>query len=98
MSALRLYTKRTGASFILIQQSSRSRCPECDGLGVIEYFDEDKIINPQLSLLGGAVRGWDRRNDHYTDTIKSLAQHYGFDAEQKFRITQTFGEKRDTLR
>ena len=59
-------------------------CPECDGLGVIEYFDEDKIVNPALSLLGGAVRGWDRRNEHYADTIKSLAKHYGFDAEQKF--------------
>ena len=59
-------------------------CPECDGLGVIEYFDEDKIVNPKLSLLGGAIRGWDRRNEHYADTIKSLAKHYGFDAEQKF--------------
>ncbi len=59
-------------------------CPECDGLGVIEYFDEDKIVNPELSLLGGAIRGWDRRNEHYADTIKSLAKHYGFDAEQKF--------------
>ena len=59
-------------------------CPECDGLGVIEYFDEDKIVNPQLSLLGGAIRGWDRRNEHYADTIESLAKHYGFDAEQKF--------------
>ncbi len=59
-------------------------CPECDGLGVIQYFDEDKIVNPELSLLGGAIRGWDHRNEHYADTIKSLAQHYGFDAEQKF--------------
>ena len=59
-------------------------CPECDGLGVIQYFDEDKIVNPKLSLLGGAIRGWDRRNEHYVDTITSLAKHYGFDAEQKF--------------
>ena len=59
-------------------------CPECEGLGVIEYFDEDKIVNPALSLMGGAVRGWDRRNEHYADTIKSLAKHYGFDPEKKF--------------
>ena len=59
-------------------------CPECDGLGVIEYFDEAKIVNPELSLLGGAVRGWDRRNDYYADTVQSLAEHYGFDPQQKF--------------
>ena len=59
-------------------------CSECDGLGVIEYFDEKKIINPNISLLGGAIHGWDRRNDHYVDTIKSLAKHYDFDPEQKF--------------
>ena len=53
-------------------------------MGVIQYFDEDKIVNPDLSLLGGAIRGWDHRNEHYVDTIKSLAKHYGFDAEQKF--------------
>ena len=59
-------------------------CSECDGLGVIEYFDEKKIVNPNISLLGGAIRGWDRRNDYYIETIKSLAKHYGFDIEQKF--------------
>ncbi|MBC6413823.1 MAG: excinuclease ABC subunit UvrA [Chromatiales bacterium] len=59
-------------------------CSECDGLGVIEYFDEEKIVNPNISLLGGAIRGWDRRNDYYIETIKSLAKHYGFDVEQKF--------------
>ena len=59
-------------------------CAECDGLGVIEYFDEKKIVNPNISLLGGAIQGWDRRNDYYVDTIKSLAKHYDFDPEQKF--------------
>ena len=79
-------------------------CPECDGLGVIQYFDEDKIVNPELSLLGGAIRGWDHRNEHYADTIKSLAQHYGFDAEQKFsslkhslRETILYGDKKQKI-
>ena len=59
-------------------------CTTCDGLGILEYFDEKKIVMPELSLLGGAVRGWDRRNEQYCDLVMSLAQHYKFDAEEPF--------------
>ncbi|TLZ21071.1 MAG: excinuclease ABC subunit UvrA [Gammaproteobacteria bacterium] len=57
-------------------------CPSCDGLGVQEFFDPQRVVlHPHLSLAGGAVRGWDRRNDHYFHLIQSLAKHYGFDIE-----------------
>jgi excinuclease ABC subunit A len=57
-------------------------CPHCDGLGVEEFFDPQRVVlHPHLSLAGGAVRGWDRRNDHYFQLIHSLARHYGFDVE-----------------
>jgi excinuclease ABC subunit A len=57
-------------------------CPSCDGLGVQEFFDPQRVVgHPHLSLAGGAVRGWDRRNDHYFQLIQSLARHYGFDIE-----------------
>src|SRR5437660_7259054 len=57
-------------------------CPSCDGLGVQEFFDPLRVVlHPHLSLAGGAVRGWDRRNDHYFHLIQSLAKHYGFDIE-----------------
>jgi excinuclease ABC subunit A len=57
-------------------------CPVCDGLGVEEFFDPQRVVlHPHLSLAGGAVRGWDRRNDHYFHLIQSLARHYGFDIE-----------------
>src|SRR5579872_933173 len=57
-------------------------CPHCDGLGVEEFFDPQRVVlHPHLSLAGGAVRGWDRRNDHYFQLIQSLARHYGFDVE-----------------
>lgn len=57
-------------------------CPACDGLGSKEFFDPHRVIvNPDLSLAGGAVRGWDRRNAHYFQLIQSLAKHYGFDIE-----------------
>ena len=60
-------------------------CPTCDGLGTQEFFDPDKIVaNPHLSLAGGAVRGWDRRNAYYFQLIQSLARHARFDIEAPF--------------
>jgi excinuclease ABC subunit A len=57
-------------------------CPSCDGLGLQEFFDPQRVVlHPHLSLAGGAVRGWDRRNEHYFHLIQSLARHYGFDIE-----------------
>jgi excinuclease ABC subunit A len=58
-------------------------CPTCDGLGTQEFFDPHRVVvNPDLSLASGAVRGWDRRNAHYFQLIQSLARHYKFDIEQ----------------
>jgi len=60
-------------------------CPGCDGLGVAQFFDPDRVVtNPQVSLAGGAVRGWDRRNAYYFQIIKALSSHYGFDIETPF--------------
>ena len=60
-------------------------CPSCDGLGVRQFFDPERIIpNPDLSLAGGAVRGWDRRNVYYFQLLQSLAKHYRFDEETPF--------------
>jgi excinuclease ABC subunit A len=60
-------------------------CPTCDGLGTQDFFDPAKIVgNPHLSLAGGAVRGWDRRNAYYFQLIQSLARHTKFDIEAPF--------------
>ncbi|ATN73781.1 excinuclease ABC subunit UvrA [Coxiella burnetii] len=57
-------------------------CPSCDGLGVQQYFDPEKIIhNEKASLANGAIRGWDRRNLYYYQLLSSLAKHFGFDME-----------------
>ena len=57
-------------------------CPACDGLGCQEFFDRERVVShPHLSLAGGAIRGWDRRNAYYFQLIQSLAQHYDFDIE-----------------
>ncbi|TDJ31426.1 MAG: excinuclease ABC subunit UvrA [Gammaproteobacteria bacterium] len=61
-------------------------CPDCDGLGVRQFFDPDRVVaHSELSLAGGAVRGWDRRNVYYFQLIRSLARHYGFDIEIPFQ-------------
>lgn len=60
-------------------------CPTCDGLGVQQYFDPDRVVqNADLSLAGGAIKGWDRRNFYYFQMLKSLAEHYDFDIEAPF--------------
>jgi excinuclease ABC subunit A len=60
-------------------------CPKCDGLGAISFFDPKRVVaHPQLSLAGGAIRGWDRRNQFYFQMLTSLAAHFGFDVEVPF--------------
>ncbi|MGD8574261.1 MAG: excinuclease ABC subunit UvrA, partial [Gammaproteobacteria bacterium] len=60
-------------------------CTSCDGLGVKQFFDPERVVaHPHLSLAGGAVRGWDRRNAYYFQLIQSLAEHYGFDIDTPF--------------
>jgi excinuclease ABC subunit A len=57
-------------------------CPACDGLGCKEFFDRERVVgHPHLSLAGGAIRGWDRRNAYYFQLIQSLARAYKFDIE-----------------
>jgi len=59
-------------------------CADCDGLGIKEMFDESLVVNKQLSLADGAIRGWDKRNLHYYQILKSLAKHFTFDLELPF--------------
>jgi excinuclease ABC subunit A len=62
--------------------SPTGACPTCDGLGTKDVFDPARVVtNPGLSLAGGAIRGWDRRNAYYFQLIQSLAKHYRFDIE-----------------
>ena len=60
-------------------------CPTCDGLGIQQYFDEQRVIqNPSISLASGAVKGWDRRHFYYYQMLLSLAKHYDFDIETPY--------------
>jgi len=60
-------------------------CSGCDGLGVKQFFDPERVIvNSDLSLAGGAIRGWDRKTTYYFQMITSLAEHYKFDIETPY--------------
>lgn len=60
-------------------------CPKCDGLGVDQIFDPERVVHDQnLSLSEGAIRGWDSRNLYYFQMLTSLAEHYGVDLDTPF--------------
>jgi excinuclease ABC subunit A len=57
-------------------------CQTCDGLGVKQYFDPDRVVHDDsLSVGEGAIRGWDRRSVYYYQMLCSVAEHYGFDID-----------------
>jgi len=60
-------------------------CPRCDGLGHVDFFDPKRVVAfPELSLAGGAIAGWDRRNAFTHALLTSLAAHYEFDLDAPF--------------
>ncbi len=60
-------------------------CPACDGLGVKDMFDADKVVShPELSLADGAIHGWGRANAYFYQLLFTLSQHYQFDIETPF--------------
>ncbi len=61
-------------------------CGKCDGLGHVQYFDPGRVVqNPELSLPGGAIKGWDRRNAYYFQMISSIAAHYNFELDTPYK-------------
>ncbi len=60
-------------------------CPECDGLGAVEFFDPKRVVQfPNLSLASGAIKGWDRRNQFYFQMLQSLSTFFEFDLDTSF--------------
>ncbi len=70
--------------------SPAGACPECDGIGTMQFFDPNLVVkSSELSLAGGAIRGWDRRNGYYFQMLQSLAKHFKFDVELPFSELDT---------
>ena len=61
-------------------------CEKCDGLGVIQYFDQKKLISDDGATINeGAIKGWNRRNRFYFHQLKCLAKHYNFDLDTPWK-------------
>ncbi|MEH6466136.1 MAG: excinuclease ABC subunit UvrA [Porticoccus sp.] len=61
-------------------------CPGCDGLGVKQFFDIDRVVQyPECSISEGAIRSWDRKNLFYFNMLTSLADHYRFNIDHPFQ-------------
>jgi excinuclease ABC subunit A len=60
-------------------------CSACDGLGVDQFFDPDRVVHDETrSLSDGAIRGWDKKTNYYFSMLESLAHHYHFDVQTAF--------------
>ncbi len=59
-------------------------CPTCDGLGVKQFFDPQRLLHPELSLAQGAVDGWGPQHAYYHGVLQDVARHYGVDFKAPF--------------
>jgi excinuclease ABC subunit A len=85
--------------------SPAGACPTCDGLGLKDFFDPARVVAyPHLSLAGGAIKSWDRKNSYYYQLITAMARHYKFDPEtpwqdlsKKAQQVMLFGSGNDEI-
>ena len=61
-------------------------CSKCDGLGVIQFFNENRLIqDDEVSISNGAIKGWTRRNRFYYYQLRCLSAHYDFSLTTKWK-------------
>jgi len=61
-------------------------CPTCDGLGTKQFFDQSKlIVDGNLSLSTGAIKGWDKRSLYYFQLLDSISKHYDFSLDTQWK-------------
>tara|TARA_A100001015_G_scaffold49180_2_gene54367 strand:- start:1985 stop:4804 length:2820 start_codon:yes stop_codon:yes gene_type:complete len=61
-------------------------CTKCDGLGVIQYFNEKQLIPEEdVSISNGAIKGWTRRNKFYFYQLRCLSDHFDFSLTTKWK-------------
>lgn len=64
----------------------KGACPSCDGLGVSQHFDPELVVQfPELSLLDGAIKSWDKNNSYFYPILQALAVHHSFDLNTPFQ-------------
>ncbi len=61
--------------------SPHGACPSCNGLGTLQEFDPELILDDTLSLSDGAVRPWKRQNEsdgdgYYMQLLSSVGKQF----------------------
>ncbi len=65
--------------------SPTGACHTCDGLGTTHFIDEEKVvINAELSIKSGAIRGWDKKNLIFMEAMQGLSKHFKFSLDLPF--------------
>ncbi len=61
-------------------------CSDCEGLGVKQYVDVEKVIHePTASLSEGAITGWDISHRYHYHLIKCLSRDFQFSLDEPFQ-------------
>ena len=61
-------------------------CSDCEGLGVKQYVDVEKVIHePTASLSEGAIVGWDISHRYHYHLIKCLSRDFQFSLDEPFQ-------------
>ena len=61
-------------------------CPECDGLGMHETVDINKIIQKDLTINEGAIIVYNNATStYYPSLIKCACEHFGIDMDTPFK-------------
>ena len=62
-------------------------CPDCDGLGVELYFDENLVVpDKTLKIYDGALAPWRKgKSPYFLQTIEAMARHYGFERSTRWK-------------
>lgn len=66
--------------------SPHGACSVCDGLGVKQFMDPEKIIiDHNLSLSAGAIRGWDRNHQYHFNMLEKLGKLHKFNLQTPYK-------------
>ena len=62
--------------------SPHGACPACTGLGTLQEFDPELILDEEATLEAGAVIPWQRQNDddgdgYYRQILRAVCKQYG---------------------
>lgn len=64
-------------------------CSDCAGLGFKQKFSAERVIDPSLSIAGGAILPWSKKGNsggiYYWDKLRALSEHLGFDLKAPWR-------------